>query len=133
MSFDWSKISMLIVDDDIDLRDILCDIFTRLGAKTYGALSGEEALEQLEINKVSLILSDLQMPFMDGAELLSVMNNRKMHIPFVFITGQVHFTEAKAAELGAQALVYKPYNLKGLVAKIESVLVSYSSTNQNKN
>ncbi|MBC7421400.1 MAG: response regulator [Bdellovibrio sp.] len=121
MKFDWSQVDILIVDDDFDLRETLYDIFQRLGAKTYTATNGEDALLKLQSNKINLILCDLQMPRMDGAALLKVLNEKLSIIPFIFITGQIQFTEAKALALGATSLVYKPYTLKELVEKIQSV------------
>ena len=124
MNFDWSKISILIVDDDSDLRETLCDIFSRLGVEIYSAVNGADALGWLEKSKISLVISDLQMPVMDGAALLKNIHDRHIDVPFVFITGQSHFTEAKAAALGAKGLIYKPYTLQGLTEKIKNVLVS---------
>ncbi len=128
MNFDWKKISLLIVDDDADLRETLHDIFNQLGVKEiYTAIDGEEALQSVESKKVNLIISDLQMPVMNGADLLKKLNERKYRIPFLFITGQSQFTEAKAAELGAVGLIYKPYTLNSLVEKTKNILLRSQS------
>lgn len=122
VSFDWSKVSILIVDDDSDLLETLCDYYKYLGALVYSAVDGQEALEIIHKKELSLILSDLQMPVMDGATLLETILKEKLKIPFVFITGQSHFTEEKALRLGAQGLVYKPYKLNVMNEKIQNVL-----------
>lgn len=121
--FDWSKVSLLIVDDDSDLLETLCDYYKSLGALVYSALDGQKALEIVHDKDVSLILSDLQMPVMDGAALLNAVLEKKIKIPFIFITGQTHFTEAKALHLGANGLIYKPYKLKMMNEKIQNVLI----------
>lgn len=123
--FDWSKVSILIVDDDSDLLETLCDYYKSLGAVVYGALNGQDALKIIQSEQVDLILSDLQMPVMDGAALLEAVLEKNLKIPFVFITGQFHFTEEKALHLGAQGLVYKPYKLKTMNEKIQNVLLSF--------
>lgn len=121
--FDWSKVSILIVEDDGDLLETLCDYYKSLGALVYSAVDGQKALEIIHSKDVSLILSDLQMPVMDGASLLQTILEQKIKIPFVFITGQSHFTEEKALHLGAKGLIYKPYKLKVMNEKIQNVLL----------
>lgn len=123
--FIWSKVSILIVDDDSDLLETLCDYYKSLDAVVYGALNGQEALKIIQTQEISLILSDLQMPVMDGAALLEAVLEKKLKIPFLFITGQFHFTEEKARDLGAQGLIYKPYKLKTMNEKIQNVLLSF--------
>lgn len=126
--FDWSKVSVLIVDDDSDLLETLCDYYQSLGALVYGALNGQKALEIIQSQNVSLILSDLQMPVMDGAALLKTLLEKKIKIPFIFITGQFHFSEESALYLGANGLVYKPYKLKLLNEKIQHILIKAQQT-----
>lgn len=120
--FDWSKVSILIVDDDIDLLETLCDYYKSLGALVYSAFDGQKALEVIQDKDVSVILSDLQMPVMDGAALLHTVIEKKLKIPFVFITGQSQFTEEKALYLGAKGLIYKPYKLKVMNEKIQNII-----------
>lgn len=122
VSFDWSKVSLLIVDDDSDLLETLSDYYKSLGALVYSAPDGQDALKIIQGEKVSLVLSDLQMPVMDGASLLKVMLEKEIKIPFVFVTGQSQFTEEKALHLGAKGLIYKPYKLKAMNEKIQNVL-----------
>ena len=121
-SFDWSKVSLLIVDDDTDLLETLCDYYKSLDALVYSAVDGRNALEIIQNKKVNLILSDLQMPVMDGEALLKAIQDKEIKIPFIFITGQSHFSEEKALRLGAKGLVYKPYKLKAMDEKIQNVL-----------
>lgn len=128
VNFAWSDVSILIVDDDSDLLETLCDIFKYLGANVYSALNGDEALIQVQSKKINLVLSDLQMPKMDGATLLKIMTEKNLKIPFIFITGQPHFTEAQALKLGAQGLIYKPYILKPMLDKIQNILINDSSS-----
>ena len=127
MAFEWSGLNILIVDDDSDLRDTVCDIFKRLGAKMHSAIDGKDALSQIENQNISIILCDLQMPVMDGSSLLKVLNEKKIKIPFVFLTGQSHFTEKDARALGATALIYKPFSIKDLTARVEHILSNFFS------
>lgn len=124
VNFDWSNVSILIVDDDSDLLETLCDIFKYLGANVYSALDGDEAVIQVQSKKINLVLSDLQMPKMDGATLLKIITEKKLKIPFIFITGQSHFTEETALKLGAQGLIYKPYILKTMLDKIQNIFIN---------
>ncbi len=122
MSINWSEVTILIVEDDQDLIEGLIYFFNESGIKTFSALNGKEALKQIQKNKITVIISDLQMPVMDGAELLKNLNAINSKIPFIFITGQTHFTDELAASMGAKGIIRKPYAFKGLLQQIQNTL-----------
>ena len=85
---------IFLVDDDVDLRNSLLEVFqTRdLSAKIFS--SGEQLLEVLEPEWNGVVLSDVRMPWMDGFELLEKVKRKAPHVPFVMITG---YGDVKAA------------------------------------
>src|SRR5215475_1304795 len=89
-----SRKSILIVDDDKDLRSILGDILAEEGYQIGLADSGEQALEKLDENPVNLILTDLKMPGMSGHQLFADCAHRYPNIPVVILTAHGTVDEA---------------------------------------
>lgn len=104
---------ILVVDDSLSMRKILSKDLADTGFEVSTAASGLEALDLLETQRFDLMVLDIEMPEMDGFELLSIMRDdpRFSHLPNMIITsrsGQKHRT--KAFELGANAYLVKPYD-----------------------
>lgn len=120
--------NLLIVDDSTAIRKILLRVLSQTGlslGQTLEAGDGKEALRLLEDHEVSLILSDINMPNMDGLELLrAVRASAKWHdVPVVMITtegGQARVQEA--IELGATSYVRKPFSADLLRDKLATLL-----------
>ena len=115
--------SILIVDDDKDLRSLLGDI---LAGEKYDVLlsdSGERALERLEKDEVNLVLTDLKMPGMGGHRLFEDCTRRWPHIPVVILTAHGTVDEALAMiRQGAYDYIAKPYNTQDLLMRISRAL-----------
>lgn len=106
--------SLLIVDDDKLTRETLASALAG-SYHTMTAKSGREALEMLETEKVDLVLSDLNMPDMDGIALLEWINQQKSKPTVIFITGHASVESAvHAMKLGAYDYITKPVNLDRL-------------------
>ena len=100
---------LLIVDDERALRELLGRHFQRLGYETELAPDGREALAVLARTRVDVIVTDIQMPRMDGLELLARLRADYATIPTVVMTGYVSLDSAMAAwRRGAVTLVVKP-------------------------
>lgn len=104
---------ILVVDDSLSMRKILSKDLADKGFEVSTAASGLEALDMLESNRFDLMVLDIEMPEMDGFELLSIMRDdpRFSNLPNMIITsrsGSKHRT--KAFELGANAYLVKPYD-----------------------
>jgi CheY-like chemotaxis protein len=101
----------MVVDDDDDVRRMLCVILEGEGYDTVGAADGIEALERMRRDPPSLVFVDLMMPRMDGAHLIRSMNDDAVlsHIPIAIMSGQ---TTAPADALAkAKARLMKPVEL----------------------
>lgn len=123
MSFDWSKYTILVVEDDQDMRLILHDVLSKKKVSTLLAGNGEEALKVLESHRIDFILSDVQMPIVDGVELLKRVRAKNPRIPIVLLaTGQSQLTADQAKALGAGDLISKPFKSKDLLLKIQSLI-----------
>ena len=105
-----SEISILIVDDESTMRNLLEKILAREGYQMHSVCDGQVALEYLENHKVDIVISDMKMPKMDGFELLK---NIKQHHPGVGVIIMTAYgdtyTVKDALLLGADEYVTKPF------------------------
>lgn len=119
--------SVLVTDDDEDLR-MLCTLNLELGGfRVTQAANGEEALEVTRCECPDLILLDLMMPVMDGWECLTALKeDRDMRdIPVFVLTGKiVQEDQVRALALGAEAFIAKPFQNAALVARIRERLAA---------
>ena len=99
--------SVLVVDDDRDLRYLLSLRLVSAGYIVYGASNGLEALEQMKKHSVGVVLTDYNMPKMDGFELLSVCRMKWPGIPVVVFSAEQNDLAHEAVERGAFAWVRK--------------------------
>jgi DNA-binding response OmpR family regulator len=116
--------NILIVEDDPILLELICDYFSMTGATVFQAVNGQLAFQIIESNSIDLVLSDVQMPVMNGFELLKKIRANNSSIPFVLlVTGQCELTENDALTSGASGLVHKPFKLNELNEKIHQLLL----------
>jgi CheY-like chemotaxis protein len=111
--------SLLIVDDEADLRSIIASELEFLGAKVAEASNISEALAYLKQNKIDLIVSDIRMPGGTGIDLLKSIKAQDVNIPaIILITGFADITLEEAYAYGAEALINKPFQLDELLEKV---------------
>jgi len=112
--------SILVVDDELLIRDLLYDFFIDQGWDISLAESGEKALEILRSRKVDLVLTDLKMPVMDGLTLTSEVKQNYPEIPVVIMTGYPSVDSAVSALRQKVAdYIIKPFNINQLYKVIE--------------
>lgn len=119
-----NKTKVLIVDDNIHFREFLKKSLSDK-YKVYEASNGKSAMESLEKHSISIIISDVMMPVMDGMELCRQVRNdiRYSHIPFILLTAiQNKDTIVKGLRDGADEYISKPFDIEVLVLKIEKIL-----------
>lgn len=107
--------SVLIVDDDHDLRFVLSARLISAGYRIYGAANGWEALEQLENHSINVVLTDYHMPEMDGFGLLSICRVKWPGLPILFFSGEQDDVAYEAVQRGAFAWVRKGSELTVLL------------------
>src|SRR5260370_41339092 len=114
---------VLVVDDQSDFLEATQQLLVLMGFRVACASNGIEALAILEHDPVSLVLTDLFMPKMDGLELMARLRASAKPVPPVVVaTGNANLTSqavgAIAAALGAKAVLFKPFTMDQLTAAI---------------
>ena len=113
----------LVVDDEARLRQILMHLMRGDGFRCLEASNGAEALEQLEQHRVTLVLSDLRMPRMDGMELLRQVRARYPDTAVVMITAVADVEVAVSClAIGAMDYLIKPFHLEEVRARVAQAL-----------
>jgi DNA-binding response OmpR family regulator len=125
MKKNWNGLNILIVEDDVFLLEVLCDYFKKTKATVFQAVNGEEAFAIVDTDAIDFVLSDVQMPVMDGVELLKKIRIKRPDVPIILLaTGQSQLTKESAIEFGASGLIHKPFNLTELSEEIEKLVQS---------
>ncbi len=115
--------TILLVDDEKQFRDSSLRLLTRKGYEVITAEDGQRALDSLSQNPVDLILLDLKMPVMGGAEFLQAKGPLYPDIPVVVITGHGSLDVAiDCMRKGAYDFITKPFDIPQLLVSIERAL-----------
>jgi CheY-like chemotaxis protein len=111
---------VLVVDDDALLQRLLRRSLSRMGVEVTIASNGAEALLKLHEHRFSLIVSDINMPTLDGMMLLNVLKGQQIVTPVCFLTGgRTPQIVQQATALGAVAVLDKPVNFAELALLVQ--------------
>ena len=114
--------SILVVDDDPHIREVVAFALGREGYRTLQAGDGAEALALLDRGGVDLVVLDILMPEMDGAEVCRALRARS-RVPLIFLTSKDdEIDRIVGLELGGDDYVTKPFSPRELVARVRAVL-----------
>lgn len=119
--------TVLVVDDEDELREIFVDEFRAIGAKVFEARQGVEALEILHREKIDVVLSDVRMPGGDGISLIRNIDKEIKPKPILFLcSGFSEHSYEEVRALGVIEVFGKPFDWKQVVSAIEDALRSAS-------
>lgn len=118
------KYKILIIDDNEELLDALCNFFTMKNYNVKCATNGLEGLKIIEAEKdgLDLLITDLVMPNVSGVGIISIMKKKDPEIPVIAITGWGEFPEALAEEARADRILKKPFELEELFGVVEELI-----------
>ncbi len=116
-----SKNSILVVDDELLIRDLLYDFFQDQGWEISIASDGKKAMEILKSKDIDLLLTDIKMPEMDGLELTKYVRENYPDMPVVLMTGFPSVDSAVTAlRAKVEDYIVKPFNINKLYKTVES-------------
>lgn len=124
--------TILICDDEKDIRGVLKIYLTEAGYRPLEAKDGLECLDILKEEAVDLILLDVMMPIMDGFSTLDVIR-RTSSVPVILLTAKSEdMDKIEGLNLGADDYVTKPFNSMELLARVRAVLRRFARQSEQK-
>ncbi len=120
-----SKSTIIIIEDDPDIRELTHYNLTREGYDVVEAATGGDGLEQVRNNSIHLILLDLMLPGIDGLEVCKRIRSSDdtKNIPIIMLTAKGEEADIVAGlEVGADDYVTKPFSPRVLIARIRALL-----------
>jgi len=115
--------SVLCVDDDPGIRELLHEIIIRLGHSSTTAVDGIDALEKLKNDHFDIVITDISMPRMDGTDLIKKITTDFGDVDIIVITAyEMTYKYTDIIALGASDFISKPFDINELEAKINRVL-----------
>lgn len=116
---------ILVVDDNRDIRNVLSHMLRFMGFDVALAGNGIEALAAFIENSFDLVVTDLQMPMMEGSELAQLVKDRSPNTPVILLTGSDRETVCRKVKTGSvDSVIFKPFKLNDLQSTIQGALAS---------
>ena len=115
---------ILVVDDESDILKEVTFILQKHGFTVHTGVNGKEAIELAEKFKPDLIILDVFMPCVSGSEAGKIIKQRGdlKHIPIILLTASVDNIEEKRIECMAEDYVFKPFDYRELLKKIDKLI-----------
>lgn len=114
---------IMIVDDESGVRELLTDAMRLSGYETLEAKDGMVALTLLRQHKPDLLIVDINMPVMDGYDLLERLRTNNNETPVIMLTARGERKDiARGLRLGADDYVTKPFGLEELTLRVQAIL-----------
>lgn len=117
------SLKLLFVEDEEDLLNIITDTLTKLQSNFITALDGEKALDILEKNPdIDLVITDINMPNMNGLELIETIQKQGKSIPFIIMSAHTEKEYMdKAKSLGIDNYLLKPFDFIKFIELVSSM------------
>ena len=117
------KDKILIVDDEKDFREVLCEFLDGKGYDVVGAQNGKDAMKRIESNEFQIIFMDVKLPDTNGTEVYKAMKQIDTKAKVVMMTGYLHEPLAEEdIESNFRGYLHKPFGMKKFLTTIEQIL-----------
>ena len=124
---------ILVVDDEIDIRKAVAEMLTVKGHDVIYAEDGVKALESIKKNLPDVVVCDIEMPYLKGYDVLTVMrvNPKLSKIPIIFLTGKTDIEHlVRSMQLNVNDFLTKPFTEEELLAAVEMQLKKIDRSSQ---
>jgi len=134
MSTEFDQISILVVDDEESIRDIVTQVLEDDGHTLFSVSSAEKGLEVLSKEKIHLVITDIRMDGMDGIALLEKIKASNSHIEVIIMTSHASLeTSVKSLRAGAFDYLMKPFdNIESISTIVNRVIEKLTQEHQSK-
>jgi signal transduction histidine kinase/CheY-like chemotaxis protein len=118
------KETILVVEDEAAVRELACEFLKSAGYSVLEAKNGAEALETIASNTttIHMVLADLIMPRMGGAELAERLKKERPELKVLFMSGYSEHAGEESGQISPQAILSKPFSIATLISRVREVL-----------
>ena len=114
---------ILIAEDNLSLRQLMCIHLERAGHKVSVASDGVQALEVMDHNPIDLIIADIMMPNMDGYRLIEELRGANIETPVLIVTAKDTMDDKRIGfRAGADDYMTKPVDMEEMILRVEALL-----------
>lgn len=110
---------LLIVDDEEEIRDIVGSYFSAKGYEITLGSDGQEAINIMQSEKIDLVISDLDMPNLNGPQLIRWIKKHNPEMPIVVISGRIDELTKEIIAITVDGVLCKPFEMK----ELESIVI----------
>jgi two-component system OmpR family response regulator len=115
--------SILVIDDETAVLEMIVDALTIAGFQVNSATDGLEALQLIRKQEFDLVVTDVNMPKLDGYQLVEKLRERDTETPVIFLTARNEKVDiTRGLKLGADDYITKPFGLEELTLRIRAIL-----------
>ncbi len=115
--------NILITDNEKDVRDVMSKMLCQMRYKTVAAANGFEALRFFEETHFDLVITDLDMPVMDGWILAGRIKQKSPNMPILMVTGDRSTVKTIAVKHAhVDSIIYKPFKIESLKQTVEKLV-----------
>ncbi len=124
-----SDFNLLYVEDEQLIREKLNQYFTRIFKNVYTAENGAQGVERFEEHDIDFIITDVNMPIMNGLEFSRIIKSKNRRIPIILITANTEISSfIEAIDIGINKFLIKPINLDKLSESLSDILNELTTT-----
>ena len=118
-----TKYTILAVDDEQLIRDLIATFLSKLGHSCLTAIDGVDALNQLKASKVDAVITDIKMPNMDGIMLTGEIFSQYPALPVMVMTAfDEEYSAGIAISIGAREFIKKPFSLDEFAIRLHKMI-----------
>jgi CheY-like chemotaxis protein len=117
------KYTILVVDDEELIRNLIVTVLSKLGHQCVTAMDGSDALAKLRENKFDAVITDIRMPQMDGIMLTREISKQYPGVPVMVMTAyDEEYSMGTAISVGAREFIRKPFSLNEFVIRLHKMI-----------
>ena len=118
-----SKYTILVVDDEELIRNLVVTFLSRLGHSCFTAIDGVDALNKMKEKRIDVVITDVKMPNMDGITLTSEISKQYPECPIMVMTAfDEEYSAGTAISLGAREFIKKPFSLDEFAIRLHKMI-----------